>query len=80
MGFPRQEYWSDLPFPSPGDLLDPGMAFRFPELAGGFLPMGFLIEPPRKPFLKLTSIKSYHLNTKHLTKKMDPNSLNISTQ
>ena len=25
MGFPRQEYWSELPFPSPGDLPDPGM-------------------------------------------------------
>ena len=23
VGFPRQEYWSGLPFPSPGDLLDP---------------------------------------------------------
>ena len=25
MGFPRQEYWSELPFPSPGDLPDPGI-------------------------------------------------------
>ena len=25
MGFPRQEYWSGLPFPSPGDLPDPGL-------------------------------------------------------
>ena len=25
MGFPRQEYWSGLPFPSPGDHLDPGI-------------------------------------------------------
>ena len=25
MGFPRQEYWSRLPFPSPVDLLDPGI-------------------------------------------------------
>ena len=25
MGFPRQEYWSGLPFPSPGALPDPGM-------------------------------------------------------
>ena len=25
MGFPRQEYWSGLPFPSPGDLPDPGI-------------------------------------------------------
>ena len=27
MGFPRQEYWSRLPFPSPGDLSDPGIKF-----------------------------------------------------
>ena len=25
MGFPRQEYWNGLPFPTPGDLLDPGI-------------------------------------------------------
>ena len=25
MGFPRQEYWNELPFPSPGDLTDPGI-------------------------------------------------------
>ena len=28
MGFSRQEYWSGLPFPSPGDLLDPGIEPR----------------------------------------------------
>jgi len=27
MGFSRQEYWSGLPLPSPGDLPDPGKAF-----------------------------------------------------
>ena len=31
MGFPRQEYWSRLPFPSPGDLPDPGMESTSPE-------------------------------------------------
>ena len=30
MGFPRQEYWSGLPFPSPGDLPDPGIEPAFP--------------------------------------------------
>ena len=30
MGFPRQEYWSGLPFPSPGDLPDPGIKSRSP--------------------------------------------------
>ena len=39
MGFSRHEYWSELPFPSPGDLPDPGIEPQlpgFPELAGGF--------------------------------------------
>ena len=30
MGFPKQEYWSGLPFPSPGDLLNPGIEPRSP--------------------------------------------------
>ena len=39
MGFSRQEYWSGLPFPSPGDLPDPGtepVSLTSPSLAGGF--------------------------------------------
>ena len=47
MGFPRQEYWSGLPFPSPGDL-NPGiepMSPESPALAGGF----FATESPGKP-------------------------------
>ena len=39
MGFSRQEYWSELPFPPPGDLPDPGikpMSPASPALAGGF--------------------------------------------
>ena len=36
MGFPRQEYWSGLPFPSPGDLPDPGIEPTSPALTGGF--------------------------------------------
>ena len=38
-GFPRQEYWSGLPFPPAGDLPDPEiepMSVRFPPLAGSF--------------------------------------------
>ena len=36
MGFPRREYWSGLPFPSPGDLPNPGIKPMSPTLAGGF--------------------------------------------
>ena len=47
MGFLRQEYWSRLPFPSPGDLPDSGIKPTSPALAGGF----FTTEPPGKPNL-----------------------------
>ena len=45
VGFPRQEYWSGLPFPSPGHLLKPGIEPEPPALAGEF----FTTEPPGKP-------------------------------
>jgi len=44
MGFPRQEYWSGLPFPPPGDLPDPGIELMNLALAGRF----FTTEPPGK--------------------------------
>ena len=44
MGFSRQEYWSGLPFPSPEDLLDPGIEPGSPKLQAGTLPS----EPPGK--------------------------------
>ena len=44
MGFSRQEYWSGLPFPSPGDLPDPGIEPRSTALEEDALPS----EPPGK--------------------------------
>ena len=44
-GFPRQEYWSGLPFPFPGDLPDLGIEPVFPALAGRFC----TTEPPGTP-------------------------------
>ena len=44
MGFSRQEYWSGLPFPSPGDLPDPGIEPRSPTLQADSSPS----EPPGK--------------------------------
>ena len=38
MGFSRQEYWSGLPFPSPGDLPDPGMEPRSSAVQANSLP------------------------------------------
>ena len=37
MGFPRQKYWSRLPFPSPGGLPDPGLKLESPALQAGSL-------------------------------------------
>ena len=45
MGYSRQEYWSGLPFPSPGDLPDPGIEYRSPALQADVLTS----EPPGKP-------------------------------
>ena len=45
MGFSRQEYWSGLPFPSPGDLPNPRIKPKSPALQGNALPS----EPPGKP-------------------------------
>ena len=53
MGFSRQECWSGLPFPSPGDLPDLGIEPRSPALQADALPS----EPPGKPSI-LNSIKN----------------------
>ena len=39
MGFSRQEYWSEFPFPSPGDLPDPGIETTSPVLHTDSLPL-----------------------------------------
>ena len=61
MGFCRQEYWSGLPCPPPGDLPAPGIqssSLASPTLAGGF----FTTVPPRRPpFLK----PNCHLKNPH---------------
>ena len=48
VGFSRQEYWSGLPFPSPGDLPDPGIEPRSPALQADALTS------------ELVAIKKYH--------------------
>ena len=45
IGFPRQEYWNGLLFPSPGGLSNPGIEPRSPALQADSLPS----EPPGKP-------------------------------
>ena len=79
MGFFKQEYWSGLPFPSPGDLPNPGIKPRSPTLQADSLPS----EPPGKPpYISwpyiykrnlIHNLKSYYPDTKphkDITKKM----------
>ena len=53
IGFPRQEYWSGLPSPSPGDLPDPGLKPGSPALQADSL----LSEPPRKASVQMNTVK-----------------------
>ena len=69
MGFSRQEYWSGLPFPSPGDLPDPGIELRSPALEAGTLTS----EPPGKkkegvinPRKKIQSKRRYKVKIQDL--------------
>ena len=48
MGFSRQEYWSEAPFPSPGNLPDPRVKPRSPQFQEDSLPS----EPPGKPMIQ----------------------------
>ena len=70
MEFSRQEDWSGLPFPTPGDLSDPEiepMSLVAPALAGGY----FTTAPSGKPILairpQLTTTEKYILLLEHIT-------------
>ena len=67
MGFSRQEYWSGLPFPSPGDLPDPGIEPRSPALQADALSS----EPPGKPIYSIA-----YLNISLLLKIVENSILN----
>ena len=54
MEFSRQEYWSGLPFPSPGDLPEPGIEPRSPAFQADALTS----EPPGKPCIQIQNITS----------------------
>ena len=58
LGFPRQEYWSGLPFPSPGNVPNLGIKLTSPvspSVAGGF----FTSEPSGEPVILGTRFQSY---------------------
>ena len=52
MGFPRQEYWSGLPFPSPGDLPTQGLNACLLHWQAGSLPLSHLGSPCNKRFIE----------------------------
>ena len=66
MGFPRQEYWSGLPFPSPVDLPGLGIKPMSPALAGEF----FTTEQLGKPLCPYTT----YINATKGEKKKEPQS------
>ena len=55
MGFSRQEYWSGLPFASPGDFPDPGIEPRSPTLQSDALPS----EPPGNNIVPASQLYSF---------------------
>ena len=68
-GFPKQQYWSGLLFPPPGDLSDPGIKPTAPALAGGF----FTAEPPGIPGLRIRKMaKRKHLHVFALLHTLNP--------
>ena len=79
-GFPRQEYWSGLPFPPPRDLPDPGTEPRSPAppaLAG----RSFTTLPPGKPHSAATGLPSLYLPTLERSPPLDkPSQLTQSQQ
>ena len=64
MGFSRQEYWSGLPFPSPGDLPKPGIKAGSPSLQADTL----LSEPPGNPYVAIKILNQMERQEKHNTK------------
>ena len=60
MEFSRQEYWSGLPFPSPGDLPDPGMKPRSSTFQADSLPSEPMEKPNFTSFLDVFHKKCFH--------------------
>ena len=79
MEFSRQEYLSELPFPPPGDLLDPGIrptSLASSALAGGF----FTTESPGKPtYTFVGSVSSVNKGCEWGWRKLPSGSLKLFT-
>ena len=68
MDFSRQEYWSGLPFPSPGDLPDPGIKPRSPSLLADSLPSDPLGKPQT---MKYQTVKKKKKGNNAICSNMD---------
>ena len=72
MGFSRQEYWSGLPFPSPGDLPDPGIEPTSPALAGGFFTVWATREPePWLAAILISNCLNQHIGTQGRSRRLE---------
>ena len=72
MGFCRQEYWSGLPFTSPGDLPDPGIqpaSLTYSPLAGGFFTTSSTWEVPPLSNISVGNLNSFLLSHNTWSKK-----------
>ena len=63
MGFPRQEYWSGLPSPPSGDLLDPRIEPASPAWQVDSLPLNHQVNPGYKVYYKIPIAKNIFLKT-----------------
>ena len=59
MGFPRREYWSGFPFPSPGDLLNPGMKLKSPAWQADSLPLSHQGSPQYQNCIQAKLLQLY---------------------
>ena len=75
MGFFRQEYWSRLPFPSPGDLPEPGIKPRSPALKVAFLTTAPLGKKPIIYFKRVNSMLYAVYFSKAVTKTKTKNNV-----
>ena len=74
MGFPRQEFWSGFPFPSPGDLTNPGIKPRLLHWQVDSLPLSHLIEES-KSFDKCFELDSVQFSRSVVSDSLRPHEL-----
>ena len=77
VGFSRQEYWSGLPFPSPGDLPHPGIKPESPALAGRFFRK---TKPPGKPLYQEVGTHSLGSDGSGANPKPNPWAIELISQ